>query len=386
MNSDRGMGGATSRNAGADVVSTSVLRFKMPRNVTLSRTMTRREAIALLGVGAAYSAVHPVSHAFAQAKPPVFPKGAVIRTLLKDVPPESITSPALFHEHLSIHYPIGTPTSFSDDVPLIVEEVKLARADGVGLIVDGGHPDMQRDLEALKRIQSESGVPIVGSGGYYMQRSYPAEIARKSVDEIAESLADDAKTGRLGAFGEIGQQDGVLTADETKVFQAVAKAQVKTGLPICTHNAYTGTRPTQTPVPRDAALKQLDVLEAAGGKPAQIAIGHVCCLDDPKAEIAIALARRGVFVGFDRVTIALVPDAQKVTTIMAMVEAGYANHVLLSSDFYSGRSLKKNGGPGIAQTLTVFAPMLLKAGMPEATLKSILVDNSRRFLACNPKV
>jgi predicted metal-dependent phosphotriesterase family hydrolase len=29
----------------------------------------------------------------------------------------------------------------------------------------------------------------------------------------------------------------------------------------------------------------------------------------------------------------------------------------------------------------VFAPMLLKAGMPEATLKSILNDNPRAFLA-----
>lgn len=347
--------------------------------------MTRREALALLGAGAAFAATRPVTGAFAQTRPPVFPKGAVIRTLLKDVAPESITSPALFHEHLSIHYPIGTPTSFSDDVALMVEEVKLAKADGVGLIVDGGHPDMQRDLEALKRMSTEAALPIVGSGGYYMQRSYPPEIATKSADQIADTLVADVKAGRLGAFGEIGQQGGELTPDETKVFQAVAKAQVKTGLPIFTHNAYTGTRPTQTPVPRDAALKQLDVLEGAGGKPSQICIGHVCCLDDPKAEIAIALAKRGVFVGFDRVTIALVPDAQKVTTIMAMVEAGYADHVLLSSDFYNGRSLKKNGGPGIAQTVTVFAPMLLKAGMSDAMLKSILVDNSRRFLAFVPK-
>jgi phosphotriesterase-related protein len=347
--------------------------------------MTRREAIALLGAGVALGVSRRTGSVFAQAKPVTFPKGAIIRTLAGDLAPESITSPALFHEHLSIHYPIGTPTSFSDDVALIVEEVKLAKADGVGLIVDGGHPDMKRDLDALRRISTEADLPIVGSGGYYMQRSYPAEIATKSADEIGDTLVSEAKAGRLGAFGEIGQDGGVLTTDETKVFQAVAKAQIRTGLPIFTHNAYTGTRPTQTPVPRDAGLKQLDVLEAAGAKASSIAIGHVCCLDDPKAEIAIALAKRGVFVGFDRVTIALVSDAQKATTIMAMVEAGYASHVLLSSDFYSGRSLKKNGGPGIAQTVTVFGPMLLKAGMPEAMLKSILVDNSRRFLAFVPK-
>src|SRR5262249_57866003 len=108
---------------------------------------------------------------------------------------------------------------------------------------------------------------------------------------------------------EIGQQGGVLTADERKVFTAVAKAHARTGLPIFTHNAYTGTRQVETPIPMDTALKQLDVLEAGGANPRHVAIGHVCCLDDVKAEIPKQLAKRGVFVGFDRVTIPIVSDA-----------------------------------------------------------------------------
>jgi phosphotriesterase-related protein len=70
--------------------------------------------------------------------------------------------------------------------------------------------------------------------------------------------------------------------------------------------------------------------------------------------------------------------------IMAMVEAGHADHVLLSSDFAVANSLKKNGGAGIGQAATVFGPMLLKAGLPAATLHRILVDNPRRFLAFGP--
>ena len=61
------------------------------------------------------------------------------------------------------------------------------------------------------------------------------------------------------------------------------------------------------------------LLLANGVKPANLAIGHVCCLDDVKAEVPIEIAKRGAYVGFDRVTIALVPDAQKVTTILAIV-------------------------------------------------------------------
>jgi len=355
----------------------------------MAQELSRREALELL------TAILAAGAADGLTAQPAFERGAVVRTLLKDVPPDAITGSTLFHEHLSIRYPLtramataqgrDVPPTYSDDVDLMVEETRAAGKDGVGCIVDGGHPDMDRDLEALKRIANESGVHIVASGGFYMQRNYPPDIAAKSASQIADDLARDARAQRLGAFGEIGQQGGVLTDDERKVFTAVAMGHARTGLPIFTHNAYTGTRQTQTPVPMDAALKQLDVLEAAGANPRHVAIGHVCCLDDVKAEIPKQLARRGVFVGFDRVTLPIVPDAQKVTTILAFLEAGHADHLLLSSDFATGRALKKNGGAGLAQTVTVFGPMLLKAGVSEATLRHVLVDNSRRFLAFVPK-
>jgi phosphotriesterase-related protein len=367
--------------------------------------MTRRDVIMLLGAGAAFGAswrttlsgepLRPADSLALQPGPAV-ERGAVIRTLITDVSPDSVKGAILFHEHLSIRYPLTkalaekagrpVPTSFTDDVDLMTEETKAAATDGVGCIVDGGHPDMDRDLDALKRIASASGMPIVASGGYYMQRNYPPEIATKSADQIADELVRDATAQRLGAFGEIGQQGGVLTDDEKKVFTAVAKAQAKSGLPIFTHNAYTGVRVVDPPVPMDAALKQLDVLEAAGANPRHLAIGHVCCLDDPKAQIAQQLAKRGVFVGFDRVTInVIIPDEKRVAMILAFLDAGFADHLLLSSDFSNGRALKKNGGPGVAQTVTAFAPMLVKAGVSAATVKRILEDNPRRFLAFVPK-
>ena len=349
--------------------------------------ITRREAMAMLGAGAAAAGLARAAHA--QQK-------AVIRTLLTDVAPESVNGSVLFHEHLSIRYPLTkalaekagrpVPVSFTDDVELMIEETKLAGKDGVSVIVDGGHPDMDRDLGALTRIANGSGVHIVASGGFYMQRNYPDDIATKSVDQIADALVADAKAQRLGAFGEIGQQGGVMTEDENKIFTAVGRAQARTGIPIFTHNAYTGVRVVDPPVPMDAALQQLDVLEAAGADVRHVAIGHVCCLDDPNVATAKALARRGVFVGFDRVTInVIIPDEKRVAMVLAFLEAGHVDRLLLSSDFSNGRSLKKNGGPGIAQTVTAFGPMLTKAGVSEATVKKILVDNPKRFLAFSPK-
>lgn len=337
--------------------------------------ITRRTALALLGAGLGGAGLT------AQGAAP-----RVIRTLGGDLDPGRITGTVLFHEHLSMRFPLDATSHFTDDVALMADEARAARADGLALLVDGGHPDMHRSLEALRRISAESGLPIVASGGYYMQRTYPAGLERQTADEIAEGLVAEARRDRLGAFGEIGQQGGALTPTETRVLQAVAKAQQRTGLPVFTHNPYLGTRPGAADIPKEAALRQLDVLEAAGAVPSGVAIGHVCCHHDPKAGVAIAVARRGAFVGFDRVTLTLVPDAEKVVAVMALVEAGHADRLLLSSDFASARSLRKNGGAGLAQTATVFGPLLRKAGLPEAALARILTENPKRFLACVPRV
>src|SRR5258705_7230048 len=62
-----------------------------------SRVLSRREMLGLMGAGALASTL-PVG-AFAA---PTFPKGAVIRTVLKDYAPEELAGAAtLFHEHMS---------------------------------------------------------------------------------------------------------------------------------------------------------------------------------------------------------------------------------------------------------------------------------------------
>lgn len=346
-------------------------------------TLTRREALQKLGVvgGAGLLAGSGMLSLVDRAGASV-QAGPIIRTMQGDVAPVALGRGAvLFHEHFSIQ--IGPNPSFHADVDLMAEEARAAKADGIALIVDGGHPDMMRDLAALRRITTESGLPLVASGGYYMQRTYPPEIATKSAFDIADDLVAEAQRDRLGAFGEIGQQSGVLTADERKVHTAVAMAHARTGLPVFTHNAY-GVRSTE--IPRDAALRQLDIYEANGANPRNLCIGHVCCLDDPAVDIASRIARRGAYVGFDRVTLSgTMPDANRVQMAMAFVEAGHADKLLLSSDFYSRPSLKREGGPGFAQTATVFGPMLRQAGMDEPTLRMILEENPRRFLAFTPK-
>jgi phosphotriesterase-related protein len=360
--------------------------------------LSRREAIGWLGLGLGFASVPAFRNGFGwsvatgQAAPRAttltFPKGSIIRTLFKDVPPEAMGGTILFHEHLSIDLPQFGPRPANapppqppptDDVNLILEEVKAAAKDGVTCIVDGGHPDMKRNLESLKTIARGTSMLIIASGGYYMERVYPPEVAAKSEDQIAEDLAREANANRYGAFGEIGENPDAGMSDlERKAFRAVGKAHLRTNLPIFTHNAY-GTGPN---VPKDAGLRQLDVLESVGVKPQRIVIGHTCCLDDPMADVIKQIAKRGAFVGFDRVTGGRVPDEGKIKMLQAFFDAGYADHLLLSSDSTGGRTLD---APSYRRTVTGFVPKLLAAGVKEDMVHRILVDNPRRFLAFVPK-
>jgi phosphotriesterase-related protein len=357
----------------------------------MSTLPSRRDMICCLGAAAAAAFAHSLGAAEEKLR---FPSGAVIRTVLKDLPPDALAGGAtLFHEHLSVGDdfmprvmaqfrkllgpdvplpPLSSPEQMRSmkNIEVMAAEMRAAAADGVACIVDAGHPDMGRSFQFLKQLSLQSGMPIVAGTGYYTQPFYPPAITQWSEDRIAQELVRQTQSEAIGAFGEIGTWDA-MTPDERKVFRAVGKAHLATNLPIFTHTNM-----------GKSAQEQLDVLESVGVKPQRVAIGHLGGVTDPKAELQKALCRRGAFVGFDRQGGA--GDADQVPAVLALLEAGYADQLLFSSDFSFASDLKHNGGAGYAMSVTVFGPKLRKAGVPQSTLRGILVDNPRRLLAFVP--
>jgi len=351
------------------------------------QALTRRQALEVLGFSAAAAAL-PAS---VSARTPTFPKGAIIRTLLRDYAPEELAGGAtLFHEHMQLApdfnakfaaataaaraangLPPAPPRGggpqpagpdIMHDVDLMSAELANTKRQGVACIVDAGHADMGRDINFLRQVSMQSGVPIVAGGGFYAQPFYPKEISTMNEEQIIKALIKQADDDTLGAFGEIGSWDEI-TADERKVFRAIGKAHVATNIPIFTH----------TGIPGKSALEQLDIFEDAGVKPDRVAIGHLGNLVDANVYVHKAICRRGAFVGFDRQ--GGNNDAQQVPMVIALIDAGFADHLMFSADAFSG----------YAKTLTVFLPKLKAAGATDEALHRIMVDNPRRFLAFVPK-
>src|SRR6202051_3909720 len=67
--------------------------------------------------------------------------------------------------------------SFMQSIDLMVDELTAAKREGVGCIVDGGHPDMGRNVTFLRQLSMRSQMPIVVGGGLYNPPFYPHEIS-----------------------------------------------------------------------------------------------------------------------------------------------------------------------------------------------------------------
>ncbi len=356
--------------------------------------MNRRDALKVLGMGAAAAALPEL----VSAQSPQFPKGAIIRTILKDYAPDELAGGAtLFHEHLQLATDFnqkffaataaaraanGLPpapargggpgrananppppqAALTQDVDVVVAEVNKARQEGnIACIVEAGHPQMGRDVNFIRQVSMKSGMPIVIGGGFYSQPWYPKEISTMSEDQILKAILKEVDDDVVGAFGEIGSWDDI-SADERKVFRAVGRAHAATNIPIFTH----------TGIPGKSALEQLDIFEDQGVKPEHVCIGHLGNLVDANVAVHKTICRRGAFVGFDRQG---VNDAPQVPMVMSLIEAGFADHLLFSADASSG----------YAKTVTVFLPKLKAAGASDDVLRKIMYDNPRRFLAFVPK-
>ena len=372
------------------------------------RRVTRREALGLIGAGSGLALAAAcrggvpetaVEQAPAVASPAVtFPDGAVIRTILDDIAPDALAGGATtFHEHLQFSFrmyksPPGPATRRASAPPtaeetaaaieLTVDEMRRARADGLHCIVDaavGRRSD--RELDNLRQMAAGSGVHVVVAGTYF-KTPYPPEIVAMSEDAIADHLVEDARAQRWGAIGEVGTSME-MHPDERRFLRAVSQAHQRTGLPIFTHTEHEGCA--------SCALEQIDVFESQGVDPARLCIGHLTDIKpeaEPLGQTAKEIAGRGAFLGFDTVghemSASSIPAAHKVRYVLEVLDAGYEDNLLLAADFSQSRQLKANWGHGFSTVLLQFVPKLRYAGVDEATLHKVLVDNPRRFLSFVP--
>ena len=306
-----------------------------------------------------------------------------VQTVLGPVDPAELGW-VLPHEHTAIalwHIPNRWDYwELRRDEPVIAEELAAFRAAGGGTVVDLTLDGVGRDPDWLAGLSRATGLHLVMGSGWYRGAHYPAEalIDRRSVDALADDIVRDATDGvgetgiRSGIIGEIGTDKPWLSAQEERVFRAAARAARRTGLAITTHA-----------VQSTVGLAQLDVLEAEGADLSRVIIGHAD--SNPTLDYHLAIVQRGAMIEFDFLGMSFTPlerhgEARVVDNLRELLSRGFVERILLSQDVCHDSQLKRYGGKGYTYLAETFLPRLREAGVSDAEIRTITVDNPRRLL------
>jgi predicted metal-dependent phosphotriesterase family hydrolase len=304
---------------------------------------------------------------------------SVVQTVTGPVASEDLGF-TLTHEHLSLamwqNNGHGSLLLLEDE-DLLAAELQAFKALGGGCIVDQTPRGCGRSPERARRLAERTGLSVVMGCGWYTEPFYPPEdaLARRSVGSIADQLVQEIETGidgtgvKPGLIGEIGVAQGWLSPLEERVHRAVARAHVRTGLPIGTHTTFAAVGPAQ-----------LDIFEEEGVDLRRVCIGH--CDSQPYLDYCLALLRRGVYIAFDNIGLQMGRMEERVAGLITqLIEQGFAERILLSHDVGQTSELRYFGGRGFTYVSETFLPRLRDAGLSAQLIELLTVENPQRFLA-----
>jgi phosphotriesterase-related protein len=299
--------------------------------------------------------------------------------------------PTLMHEHVFVVQPealqnyghVWGPSYWDEDLRVAdaIYKLRALRAAGIETIVDPTAPGLGRYIPRLQRINDAVDLNIVVATGVYAFLELPNFLAYRSVDAISELFVREIRegiddTGVRAAFLKCAVERHGIVGDVPRILAAVAAAALETGAPVMVHtNAAAAT-----------GIPALEALTAAGVDPLRIVIAHAG--DSNDLAYLRAIADAGAVLGFDRFNIEhFNPDARRIETLLALLADGYGDRIHLSHDaacfmdFMVGDPAFADEKPDYLHISTKVLPVLRDAGVTDAQIAELLVENPRRFFA-----
>ena len=157
---------------------------------------------------------------------------------------------------------------------------------------------------------------------------------------------------------------------ETKILRAAAQAAASCNAVIASHTI------------RGRVVKdQLDILEARGYPADRFIWVHAQI--EPDFQLNLTLARRGAWIEYDNIGGGDPGDKVYINRILSMLEAGFADQMLLSQDRGWYDPAQPGGGSPIPYTYLIdtFLPRLRAAGVSDITIHKLLCENPYKAFA-----
>jgi len=291
----------------------------------------------------------------------------------------------LMHEHIIVQsegLARNFPSVWDEQASLdkAVEMLTTLRSRGVDTIVDPTVLGIGRDVPALLPVVEKAGLQVVTATGMYYFNDLPAYFVSRDADEIADLFVADITGGIQGTDVKAGilkcatDAPGVTPGVE-KVLRAVARAHLRTGVPITTHTHAATQR----------GLEQQRIFVEEGVDLTRVIIGHSGDSDD--LAYLTKLLDAGSYIGMDRFGLDLfLPDEKRVATVAELCRIGCAERMVLSHDacvyidMYKPEIIKQYAPNwNYFHIIDHIIPALLDAGVTQTQIDVMTRQNPRRI-------
>lgn len=274
-----------------------------------------------------------------------------------------------------------------DEPETMTGELLDFKENGGGSIVEVTCHGWGRDPEALREISEGSGVKIIATTGLYVEDCMPRWVPDRTIEQLADWMVREIRVGCNARLSDrvTDVRAGLIKTsvsrphfshEELRGLKAVARAQLRTGAPIMSHNSGSIRFDLEG---GNIGMELLDILGEEGVDPEAVIVGHTD--ENPDIENLVSLLERGAWIQFDTIGKEnYIPDEERAGLVMDLKERGLFGRLLLSQDRNRKPNLRKHGGPGYSDLINRFLPMLKEKGMTCEEIQTLTVNNPSEAL------
>ncbi|GAA3709174.1 phosphotriesterase family protein [Gordonia hankookensis] len=298
----------------------------------------------------------------------------------------------LVHEHVFVlgeEYRQNYQDDWDEDGKIsdAVRDLRELKSLGIDTILDPTVLGLGRYIPRIQRIAEQIDLKIVVATGLYTYNDIPFQfhytgpgllfdvsepLVTFFTKDLTEGIAD---TGVKASFLKCAIEEQGLTPGVERVMRAVGQTSAQTGAPITVHtNPHT-----------QSGLVAQQVLSEEGADLSKVVIGHSG--DSTDLDYLMKLADAGSILGMDRFGLdVLLPFEDRINTVVALVEKGYADRMALAHDAacfidWFDPEAKRQAVPkwNYRHISEDVLPALRARGVSDKDIDTMLVDVPRRY-------
>lgn len=291
-----------------------------------------------------------------------------------------------------------------DDEQVMTAEVADFKTGGGDAIVEVSAPGIRNsfaDLESICRISERTGVHIVASTGLYVEDTWPDRFRSMTFEQFIDFLQQEIIYG----IGDTGILPGHIKAayevpsqQLATYMRAAAAVSRATGLSLQVHLGPDIT-------PDEVRENVLKPLLQGGCDPGKTILCHIqfmmgvlaidqlvttpgCVPFDIRflRELAamgfiLCFAPFGFEADNENLGIAHYPDWYSLSGIVALLQEGYVEQLVIGNDVFTKLATRRGGGDGYRRLSDFVVPALQLCGVSEQHIRKIMIENPARILA-----